>query len=80
MYKYKPQKVITFDLDETLGSFGDLYILWDGLQMYIKNNTEPNNEEENPNESMFYMLMDLYPEFLRYGILNILDFLYHKKL
>jgi hypothetical protein len=68
-------KVITFDLDETLGSFGDLYLLWNCIQKYnLFDPTEKNDFRT------FYHLMDLYPEFLRYGILNMLDFLYHKKL
>ena len=61
-------KVIVFDLDETIGSFGDLYILWCAIDRYC------------PNHKMkFNLLLDIYPEFLRYGILNILDFLYYKK-
>jgi len=69
-------KVIVFDLDETIGSFGDLDILWRGLLEYTTINTYFvfNNTQENFNE-----LLELYPEFLRYGILNILDFLYYKK-
>lgn len=59
-------KVVVFDLDETLGSFMDLEIMWNfitkvGLQI------------------QFNDLLDLYPEFLRYGILSILDFLHQKK-
>jgi hypothetical protein len=70
-------KVIVFDLDETIGSFSDLDILWRGLLEYtnINNDFIFNNTQEKFNE-----LLDLYPEFLRYGILNILDFLYYKKL
>ena len=59
-------KVIVFDLDETLGSFVDLEILWHTM---LFDHTQDN----------FNRLMDLYPEFLRYGILNIIDFLYYKK-
>jgi hypothetical protein len=70
-------KVIVFDLDETLGSFCDLDILWRGLLEYATTNSYFvfNNTQENFNE-----LFDLYPEFLRYGILNVLDFLYYKKI
>jgi len=70
-------KVIVFDLDETIGSFSDLDILWRGLLEYATTNSYFvfNNTQENFNE-----LFDLYPEFLRYGILNILDFLYYKKI
>jgi hypothetical protein len=69
--KYKNNnKVIAFDLDETLGSFVDLDMLWRALK---------------PLESLhhinvdFNKLLDLYPEFLRYGILPILEYLYKKK-
>ena len=68
-------KVIVFDLDETIGSFYDLELLWRGLHIYKnKNNFIFYNTQEN-----FNKLLDLYPEFLRYGILNILDFLKFKK-
>ena len=62
-----PEKVIVLDLDETLGSFGDLYILWSGITQL------------HPQFTQFEPLLDLYPEFLRYGILTILEFLYEKK-
>tara|TARA_B100001059_G_C17782407_1_gene555027 strand:- start:586 stop:1578 length:993 start_codon:yes stop_codon:yes gene_type:complete len=62
-----PEKVVVFDLDETLGSFGDLYILWSGVKHIHKNFEQ------------FDKLLDLYPEFFRYGIMTILEFLYEKK-
>jgi hypothetical protein len=58
--------VIVLDLDETIGSFGELFILW-------------NNAISDKTQSQFNTLMDLYPEFLRYGILNIIDYLKYKK-
>ena len=64
-------KVIVFDLDETIGSFADLYILWEVIEKYIHNKTTAKIE--------FNDLLDLYPEFLRHGIINILEYLYHKK-
>ena len=69
--KYKQvSKVIAFDLDETLGSFIDLDILWRTLKGL---------EKQYDIEVDFNKLLDLYPEFLRYGILSILEFLYQKK-
>lgn len=63
------KKVIVLDLDETIGSFGELYLLWSlGL---------PSNVERN--QQTFNDLLDIYPEFLRYGILNIIDYLKYKK-
>jgi len=61
------KKVIVFDLDETLGSFGDFYILWSGIQHIL------------PKYNEFNTLLDIYPEFLRVGILSILQFIYEKK-
>ena len=69
-YIKKYQKIITFDLDETLGSFYHLSVLWKGLKRIQKDLLE---------QPFFNTLLDLYPEFLRYGILNILDYLMLKK-
>ena len=74
IFKNKPlkslsvSKVIVFDLDETLGSFSHLEILWNTLLLYNQNNIHFND------------LLDLYPEFIRYGIINILEYVYSKKL
>jgi hypothetical protein len=73
--KIQSEKVITFDLDETLGSFGELYILWQAVTEYYQNIEQLHNMD-----NIFYKLLDLYPEFLRHGILNILGYLYNKKL
>ena len=62
-------RVVAFDLDETLGSFSDLQILWSSLQEYTDKSVPLN----------FNKLLDLYPEFLRYGILPILEYLLDKK-
>lgn len=56
--------VIVFDLDETLGSYADLVVLWGHLKESIS----------------FNDLLDLYPEFSRYGILSILDYIYKQKI
>jgi len=69
--KYKNNnKVIVFDLDETLGSFVELDMLWRALKPL---------EAIHDIEIDFNKLLDLYPEFLRYGILSILDYLYQKR-
>jgi len=62
-----PSKVVVFDLDETLGSFGDLFLLWTGIKHIY------------PEFDSFIELLDTYPEFLRTGIFSILQFLYKKK-
>uniref|UniRef100_A0A6C0D4P2 Uncharacterized protein n=1 Tax=viral metagenome TaxID=1070528 RepID=A0A6C0D4P2_9ZZZZ len=68
--KYKrTSKAIVFDLDETLGSFNDLYILWTAIQAYSHMVAVPH----------FNDVLDLFPEFLRYGILPILAYLLKKR-
>lgn len=62
-------RVVAFDLDETLGSFTDLEIIWTALQEHTTTIMPIN----------FNKLLDLYPEFLRYGILPILEYLLDKK-
>jgi hypothetical protein len=62
-----PSKVVVFDLDETLGSFGDLFLLWTGIKHIY------------PEFDNFSEILDMYPEFLRTGIFAILQFLYKKK-
>jgi hypothetical protein len=76
----KYNRVVAFDLDETLGSFVDLEILWRGiLQFCTIDNTEKENNESNNITILFHELLDLYPEFLRYGIIQILEYLLVRK-
>jgi len=71
-YQKRYQKIIVLDLDETLGSFGDLHILWTGIQKLYR-------FDDESIQSVFNSIMELYPEFLRHGVLSILDFLNTKK-
>jgi hypothetical protein len=65
--KYKKlEKVLVFDLDETIGSFHDLILLWNFI-------------EGPKDQKTFDTILDLYPEFLRYGILQILRYIINKK-
>ena len=64
---YLPEKIIVFDLDETLGSFGDLFILWSGIKHLFED------------FDRFDDLADMYPECIRFGVLTILEYLYKKK-
>jgi len=69
---FRPPKrfrAIVFDLDETLGAFQDFYLLWIGLQEFQKHHFP----------FAFNELLDLYPEFVRTGIEDILRYVYHKK-
>ena len=65
------KKVVVFDLDETLGYFGQLGRFCNLLDEYYKN--------PNKSYSIFNELMDLYPEFTRPNIINILKHLLQKK-
>ena len=71
----KINKVVVFDLDETIGSFGELMVLWKCLEL-IK---EKYNLSFEINQDLFNLFIDLYPECLRHGILVIFEYLLHKK-
>ena len=60
--------IIVFDLDETLGYFTQLGIIWECLINEIDNNL-----------LNFFNTLDLYPEFLRPNIFNILNYIKKKK-
>ena len=62
-------KAIVFDLDETLGQFLHLEILW----ITIKKNVDFFDQ------ITFNSLIELYPEFLRNQIVKILEYIYKKK-
>ena len=62
VHNLKP-KAVAFDLDETLGSFFDLYLIWSNL------------EEEYKTQPIFNALLNVYPEFLRSDLFCILEFL-----
>jgi hypothetical protein len=71
----KINKVIVFDLDETIGSFNELILLW----IYLEKIKSLFNLLLDLNQDYFNNLLDLYPEFVRYGMLTIFEFLNHKK-
>jgi hypothetical protein len=67
----KNKKVVVFDLDETLGSFGQFGSFCMLLDDYYNNDDKA--------YSMFNELLDLYPEYPRPYILNVLRYLLQKK-
>jgi hypothetical protein len=70
-------KIVVFDLDETLGYFVELGMFWDSLTHYLK---DPNLNIKIPDkQELFNSVLDLYPEFLRPNIINILKYLKKKK-
>ena len=67
-------KIVVFDLDETLGYFTEFGIFWDCLIYYLKN-----KNKDTITQSDFNDILDLFPEFLRPNIINILNYLKSKK-
>lgn len=65
-------KAIVFDLDETLGDFANLYTLWQGIKEFL-------NIKNDNLQNIFNELLDLFPEFLRCGILIVLNYIKEKK-
>ena len=68
-------KIVVFDLDETLGYFTQYSIFWSCLDKYLLENNNYNLTLKD-----FSSILDLYPEFLRPGIMNILNYLKNKKI
>lgn len=69
-------KIIIFDLDETIGFFGEIYTFFCAIKHYfsVYSNTEYKDED------VIGYLIDIFPELLRPGILNILCKLSHHKI
>jgi len=72
-------KIVVFDLDETLGYFTEFGIFWDSLVNYLSDNNKNNNNNIKLTQTDFNNILDLYPEFLRPNIINILNYLKEKK-
>ena len=77
------EKVLVFDLDETLGSFSELQLIWTTImEHYSENPTAYPNQHQQPKITPLYVLqilLEIYPEFLRPGILHILDYVARRK-
>jgi hypothetical protein len=71
-------KIVVFDLDETLGYYTEFGMFWDALNSYIKLDQE-SSDHTLLDQKFFNKVLDLYPEFHRPNILNILNFLKEKK-
>ena len=72
---YCTSKIVVFDLDETLGYFVEFGMFWDALQNFIKQQKILLTVDQ----ILFNKVLDLYPEFLRPNIINILNYLKQKK-
>ena len=67
-------KIVVFDLDETLGYFTQLGVFWDSLANYIRI-----KNKNKLTQSDFDAILDIFPEYLRPNIINILLYLKTKK-
>ena len=68
-------KIVVFDLDETLGYFTGYGIFWDCLNNFVKI-----KNKNKLTHSDFTAVLDLFPEFIRPNMINILTYLKNKKL
>ena len=68
---HNKKHVVVYDLDETLGFFSNHGLFCDCVNYIFKDDCFYQNH--------FNRIMDLYPELLRPGILNILDYLKQKQ-
>ena len=75
MYQFQKsgtKKYIVFDVDETLGYFSQLGAFMDAISFYNKDFSGSVFERFNE-------ILDLYPEFIRPRIIEILKYIYKKK-
>jgi hypothetical protein len=63
-------KILVFDMDETLGHFVELSMFLDALHNFY------NKKVENIH---FFKILDLFPEFIRPNIIHILKYINHKR-
>jgi len=68
-------KIVVFDLDETLGYFTELGMFWDSFTKFLRDNSL----NTHITKYLFYSILDLFPEFLRPNIINILKYLKKQK-
>jgi hypothetical protein len=74
----RKKKVIVFDLDETLGSFGEFFEIWNMLFTIQSPETHKSKSYLTLKKEMFFQLAELYPEFFRPHIFQLLKYVYSK--
>lgn len=74
----KRKKVLVFDLDETLGCFGELFEIWSILFPPDTTVQQQRSAVTTLKREVFLHLVELYPEFFRPHIFQILKFVYSK--
>jgi hypothetical protein len=73
-------KVLVFDLDETLGSFSELQLIWSTImEQYSANPIYQQQQNKITPLYVLQILLEIYPEFLRPGIIHILDYVARRK-
>ncbi len=80
-------RIIVFDMDETLGYFVELGMFWDALQnFYMKRKMVIESDEEKSiniksisSSLHFCKVLDLFPEFIRPDIIKMLHYIISKK-
>ena len=73
----KQERIIVFDLDETLGFFTQMGTFWDTLRLL--NGETYNTINKNIPIPTFQETLDLFPEFFRPNILDILHYIIGSK-
>lgn len=63
--------IIVFDMDETLGSFSQLYNFWSLTKKYLNN--------QDLDKKYLFDIIDLFPNFLRTNLIKILNNIKDKK-
>jgi hypothetical protein len=71
------QKIVVFDLDETLGYFVEFGIFWDSLHNYAKSINI--DIKSTFTQDYFNKILDVFPEFIRPNIMSILQYVKVKK-
>ena len=75
MYSLPKQRVVVFDLDETLGHFHLIRLIWESIHEFIRYNNIP----YMMNQADFNDLFDIFPQMLRPEVLSIIRFLKEEK-
>jgi hypothetical protein len=63
-------KILVFDMDETLGHFVELSMFLDAVQDFYKKKVD---------DIHFFKIFDLFPEFIRPNIIKMLKYINHKR-
>lgn len=74
---HNKQKIVVFDLDETLGYFVEFGIFWDSLHNYAKSINM--DITKTFTQDYFNKVLNIFPEFIRPNIISILQYIKVKK-